>query len=189
MTEVDELWLRACAHDKRAFGDWAGRVERPVRRSLSAFARAIDAEGVVQETLLRMWYFALEEGLTLTGENASQRYACAFARNLARNMARRHRREHLLPPEEMPEDPEVMPISRPRDPFLLQHIQDCLAALKGKLRTAMNARLKHGHQPDEVVAGMLKMKKNTFLQNIVRARVQLDACLTKKGVAEHEELR
>ena len=29
-----------------------GRVERPIRFSLRAFARAVDVEGVVQETLL-----------------------------------------------------------------------------------------------------------------------------------------
>jgi DNA-directed RNA polymerase specialized sigma24 family protein len=189
MTEVDELWLRACAQDKQAFGDWAGRVERPVRRSLERFARAIDVEGVVQETLLRMWELARGHEITLTGENASQRYARTLAYNLARNLARRHRRETLLPPDELPEDPAATPLAPPRDPFLLLHIRDCLAALKGKLKRAMTARLEHGHRPDDVVAGMLKMKKNTFLQNIVRARKQVDECLATKGVHEHEELR
>lgn len=189
MTEVDELWQQACLVDKRAFGDWAGRVERPVRRSLSAFAHAIDVEGVTQETLFRMWRLACHDGLMLEGENASQRYACTMARNLARNMARKHRREHLLPPEELPEDPGALPMAPPSDPFLRRHIQDCLAALKGKLKRAMTARLEHGHQHDDVVARMLEMTKNTLLQNIVRARKQIDACLAKKGVHEHEELR
>lgn len=189
MTEVDELWLRVCMQDKRAFGDWAGRVERPVRRSLSAFARAIDAEGVVQETLLRMWHLACEQGFTLTGENASQRYACTIARNLARNLARKHRREHLLPPEDLPEHPDATLLSPPHDPFLREHIRDCIAELSAKLRNALTARLQGGHKPDSEVARTLKMTQNTFLQNIVRARKQLAACLTQKGVHEHEELR
>lgn len=189
MTEVDELWQQACLVDKQAFGDWAGRVERPVRRSLSAFAHAVDAESVVQETMWRMWIFAREQGLALEGENASQRYACTMARNLARNMARKHRREHLLPPEKMPEDPNAALLSPPSDPFLRRHIQDCIAALSTKLKRAIAARVEHGHRPDDVVARMLKMTKNTFLQNIVRARKQIHACLTRKGVHEHEELR
>jgi DNA-directed RNA polymerase specialized sigma24 family protein len=189
MTEVDELWQQVCLQDRRAFGDWAGRVGRPVRRSLSAFARAIDVESVVQETLFRMWQFASEEGLALEGENASQRYACTMARNLARNLARKHRREQLLPPEDIPEDPGAVLLSPPSDPFLRKIIQDCFAALSAKLERAMKARLEHGHRPDAVVAEMLKMTKNTFLQNIVRARRQLKECLTKKGIHEHEALR
>ena len=48
MTEIDQLWARALTGDRKAFGDWAGRVERPVRRSLWRFARAIDVETVMQ---------------------------------------------------------------------------------------------------------------------------------------------
>src|SRR5262245_59510257 len=92
-----------------------GRVERPVRLSLRAFARAVDVEGVVQETLLRMWMFAQDRERELTGENASLRFAIGMARNIARNEARRLGRERLLPPEDMPEIPTLPePASDPR---------------------------------------------------------------------------
>ena len=41
MTEIDLLWEQACTGDPLAFGDWMGRVERPVLHSLRRFARAV----------------------------------------------------------------------------------------------------------------------------------------------------
>jgi len=72
-----------------AFADWMGRVERLIRLSLRRFARAADVEGVVQETLMRMWLLAREPERRLTGEDASLRYALGMARNIARSEARR----------------------------------------------------------------------------------------------------
>ena len=82
-----------------------------------------------------------------------------------------------------------MPLSPPHDPILRRHILECIASLSAKLNAALTARLEHWHRHDDAVARLLKMTKNTFLQNIVRARRQVDACLKKKGIHEHEVLR
>ena len=67
------------------------------------FARAVDVEGVVQETLMRMWLHARDRGRELEGENASLRFAVGVARNVARSEARRLRREVHLSSGELPE--------------------------------------------------------------------------------------
>jgi DNA-directed RNA polymerase specialized sigma24 family protein len=189
VTDIDRLWLRACAGDKQAFGDWMGRVERPVLRSLWAFARATDTESVVQETMLRMWVHAQDGARPLEGENASLRFAIGLARNLARNMARKQKRERLLPPEELPQGIDDAPADLPPDPLLGRLIEKCIQALTARTRNALRARLERGHIEDRALAGMLRMTLNTFLQNISRARRQLDACLERNGVREHEALR
>lgn len=189
MTELDELWAKARTGDRKAFGDWAGRVERPVRRSLWRFARAIDAETVVQETLQRMWAFARDAERELEGEDASLKFAHRMAYNLARNMARKHGKLKFFPPDELePNAPDDYVEPQP-DPFLMQHIKDCIAALSDKLRAVLGARLARAGEPDAALAERLKMTKNTFLQNIVRARKAVDECLQRKGVHEHEALR
>ena len=189
MTELDQLWVMACMGDRNAFGDWAGRVERPVRRSLRRFARAIDVEAVMQETLHRMWIVACDAAYTLEGENASLRFARAMAHNLARNMARKHGRLTFLPPEVLEPNVPDDHAEPQADPFLMQHIRDCIAALSGRLRSALGARLERGHEHDSVLARSLEMTKNTFLQNVVRARKAVDECLRHKGVHEHEAFR
>lgn len=189
MTDIDRLWFEACAGDKRAFGDWMGRVERPVLHSLWPFARAVDAESVVQETMMRMWVRSQDYAQRLEGENASLRFAIGLARNLARNMARKLKREQLLPPEELPQAAEAALSDPPSDPFLGRLIERCIKALKARGRNALLARLRRGHVGDRELAAMLHMTLNTFLQNISRARRQLDACLERSGVHEHEALR
>lgn len=184
MIELDDLFA-AVTLDRRAFTTWVERVERPIRASLAPFARAVDVEGVVQETLLRMWHVATGQAVVLTGENASLRYAFGMARNLARNEARRLGRLRFLPPEELPE-PEVPPDPAP-DPALLRVLRECLAVLGGKPREALLARLEFGGwQADGQLAARLGMQLNTFLQNIVRARRQLRDCLLRKGVPAGE---
>lgn len=188
MTLIDERFQSMCAGDRRAFAEWMGRVERPIRRSLEPFARAVDVEGVVQETLLRMWLFALDRGHELTGENGSLRFAIGMARNLARNQARRLVREVLLPADEMPE-PAVLD-DPPPDPGLRRVIEECLGRLKGKPLVALRERLDNGHlRDDRRVARAIGMTVNTLLQNIVRARRQLAECLEGKGVHVGELLR
>jgi DNA-directed RNA polymerase specialized sigma24 family protein len=188
MTEIDALWLRVCDGDQVAFGDWMGRVERPIRRSLIPFARAVDAESVVQETLLRMWVQARDRVQELSGDDASLRFAAGMARNLARNMARKYGRELHLPPEGMPE-PSVAP-EPPADPFLRRAIAECFGRLAKKPLLAMRARLADGHHRDDgTLAEQLGMTLNTFLQNIVRARQQLAKCLGAKGVKLQEIAR
>lgn len=188
MTELDALWRRMSGGDRVAFGDWMGRVERPIRRCLYPFARAVDAESVVQETLMRMWVYAGERGAQLTGDDASLRFAIGMARNLARNMARKYGRELLLPPGELPEPP-VAP-EPPPDPSLRRAIRDCFDRLARKPLLAMQARLSGGHHEDDgVLAARIGMTVNTFLQNIVRARRQLAKCLGEKGVELQELAR
>ena len=187
MTEVDELFDAARRGDWSAFTAWMGRVERPIRLSLRPFARAVDVEGVVQETLMRMWIFATDtdSGRELTGDNASLRFGIGMARNLARNEARRNRREQYLPHDELPEVP-VNP-DPPSDPGLRKAIAECLKRVAGRPLEALQARL-HMEGGDHDIARALGMTLNTFLQNVVRARQQLARCLERRGVPLRELL-
>jgi DNA-directed RNA polymerase specialized sigma24 family protein len=180
-TEVDALFARVRGRDAVAFRDWMGRVERPIRMSLGRFARAVDVESIVQETLLRMWLLAAEDGRELEGANASLRFAIGVARNLARNEARRMGRMSFLPPEDLPEIP-LDPTPTP-DPGLAAAIRDCVGRLSTKLRVVLEARVARGAvEADRAIADRLRLKLNTFLQNIVRARQQVRKCLEGKGV-------
>jgi DNA-directed RNA polymerase specialized sigma24 family protein len=184
-TEIDALFARVRERDRVAFGQWMGRVERPIRVNLARFARAVDVEAIVQETLLRMWIVATEGLRELQGPDASLRFAIGMARNLARAEARRNGRLQFLPPEglpEMPTDPEPSP-----DPGLAAAIRDCMARLSPKLRQVLSERIAGGAvHPDRVLANRLRMKLNTFLQSVVRGRQQIRQCLEKKGVPAWE---
>ena len=188
MTEIDELWIEVCGGNRRGFGDWVGRVERPIRRSLFPFAQAVDAEGVVQEALLRMWIYSQERGPELTGENASLRFAIGMARNIARNEARKYGREKLLPPEDLPE--WIVEAEPGTDPFIVRAIRECFWKLARKPFATMQARLQFGAgQSDRAIAAMLGMTLNTLLQNVVRARKQLRECLLGRGIDAEEYIR
>ena len=189
MTDIDRLWSEVCAGDQQAFGDWMGRVERPILRSLGPFARAVDTESVVQETLMRMWHLSQDDSRRLEGENASLRFAIGTAHNLARNMARKQRREHLVPPGILPDGINDAPTDPPRDPLLGRIIEKCIEALSARAKSVLLARLQHGHVDDQTSAGRLRMTLNTFFQNVTRARRHLDECLQKNGVHEHEAFR
>lgn len=181
MTELDRLFAAAREGRVDSFEKWAAQVETPVRLSLRRFARAVDAESIVQETLLRMWVLAQDKYRSLEGENASLRFALGVARNLARAEARRMGRERLLPPEDLPEI-EVHP-DPPSDPRLRAAIDECIQTLAKKPLEALRFRLNYGaFLPDHAIASWLGMTKNTFLQNIVRARRQLAACLEGRGI-------
>ncbi|MEX2530784.1 MAG: hypothetical protein WD960_08425 [Gemmatimonadota bacterium] len=185
-TPLDRLFAEVCQGDEGAFEMWLTRVELPLRRTLQPWARAVDVESVVQETLHRVWIFAQERGETLEGENASLRWAVGVARNVARNEARRFGREQLAPSGDLPEvavEPEPPP-----DPGLVRVLKRCLQALSGRPREALEARLHRGDEEDRALAAELGMKPNTFLQNIVRARKQLRECLTRNGAPVEEFL-
>lgn len=185
MNDLHALFLAAGRGDREAFAQWMGRVERPVRASLARYARAADVEGVLQETLLRMWIFARERGGELQGENASLRFAIGMARNIARSEARRHGRLVFLPPEELP-DEGTMP-EPPVSPSLARLIRECFETLARRPREALAERLHQGAgRADREVAAGLGMTLNTFLQNIVRARRQMRTCLAQKGIAVEE---
>jgi DNA-directed RNA polymerase specialized sigma24 family protein len=187
VARIDDLFARVCRGEHAAFGDWLAEVEIPLRRSLAPWARAVDVESVIQETLLRMWLYAQDRGGELEGENASLRWAVGMARNVARNEARRFGRETYLPPEDLP-PVEVHP-EPPSDPGLGRIIRACLDALTGRPRQALLARLAQGHDtPDRTLAASLRMKVNTFRQNIARARRQVAACLRERGAPIEEHL-
>jgi DNA-directed RNA polymerase specialized sigma24 family protein len=186
-SQVDQLFRRVCDGDPDAFEAWMVRVEVPLRKSLAPWARAVDVESVMQETLLRVWGFALERGHTLEGENASLRWACGVARNVARSEARRFRRETFMPPGELPEPPaEPAP---PPDPALRRIIRACQERLPRRPREALQSRLVEGHaRHDRSLAQALGMTLNTFRQNIVRARKKMAECLRENGAPIEEVL-
>jgi DNA-directed RNA polymerase specialized sigma24 family protein len=181
VSEIDRLWELVCIGDRVGTGDWMGRVERPIRAALRPYARAVDTEAITQETLLRMWGFAQDDGFELTGENASLRYAIRVAQGLARNDARKRGRAVLLPPEDMPEI-AVQP-DEPLSPAFVKAVAECWELVTGKPRMAIAARMSWGAaRPDRETAEALSMTTNTFLQNVVRARRQLAGCLAGKGI-------
>jgi DNA-directed RNA polymerase specialized sigma24 family protein len=182
LSEIDYAFEQTRAGDAEAFAAWVRLVEFPLRGSLRRFARAVDVEAVMQEGLLRMWRLA--PALRLEGEDASLRFSLRLLHNLAVSEARRLRRF-----EPLDTDPTGgPPLNRvdpdpPSDPLLRRVIQDCIARLPRQPRVAILARLQEGgHHPDSVLAGRLNMKKNTFLQNVVRARKLLAKCLEGRGV-------
>ena len=183
MSDVDDLWARVRSGDRIAFGDWMGRVERPIRFSLSRFARNVESEVVVQETLMRMWLLA-QEPRELKGPDASLRFAIGMARNIALGEARRREREVSLPEDDVIEEPRPEP---PSDPGLARAIRDCLDRLTGQVAKAIVARIESGHRlSDRALAQLVGMTTNTLLQNIVRARRKIADCLEAKGVPREE---
>ena len=129
-----------------------------------------------------MWLFSQDRSRPLSGENASLRFAIALARNVGRSEARRLGCETLLPPENLPEpaaDPDP-----PSDPGLRRAILACVERLAARPLEALRARTQLGGLlPDRDIAARVGMSINTFLQNIVRARKQVAACLEQKGIS------
>jgi DNA-directed RNA polymerase specialized sigma24 family protein len=159
--------------------------EPPLRKSLRGFARYVDVEGVVQEGLLRMWRLA--PSLSLTGENASLRYALRLVRHLAVDETRRLGKatpEDLEDLKRLPE-PTVDP-DPPTDESLRMAIRRCFEKLPRRPHEALAARLRGGS--DRSLDEGLGIKINTFLQNSVRARKLLDECLQRAGVKVQEYL-
>ncbi len=185
MTDLDRAFARARLGDEGGFAEWVGRVERPIRASLRPYARAVDVEGVVQETLMRMWVLARDASRELSGEDASLRFAIGMARNLARNEARRYGREVHLPAGDPPEPAWTDP---PADPLLRRAILECLEQLAGQPRRALEIVLRFGHRANRALSQTLGMTSNTFLQNVARARKQVAACLEGKGLDLREIL-
>ena len=186
VNRVDEAFRSVASGDRDAFAEWMGLVEIPLRRSLARFARAVDVEVIVQETLLRMWVFAQEPQRTLEGENASLRFACRVARLVAFEETRRQRRAVAVDIEALERLPECVFQPEPPDPALARAIRECLARLPEKPRKAIEARVAEGYRPDRDLAQMLAMKLNTFIQNIVRGRTFLAECLERRGVSLRE---
>ena len=173
--------------DPRAFGAWLAGAEPRVRDSLRSFARVIDVEAVLQETLLRVWQVAprfVADGRP----NGLLRLAIRIGRNLALSEVRRTRAtpvagddlEHVLAAAEAPRAP---------DPMLRRAIGECRDKLPARPREALDARLASaGGQDDHDLAAGVGMRLNTFLQNVTRARQLLADCLSRRGVAIHLEI-
>ena len=184
MNEADLLFEVARRGDAEAFANWMALVEHPVRGSLRRFARAIDAESALQETFLRMWRASQDRGRAFVGENASLRFTLRVARIVALEEVRRGKLDHPVSLDDL--DPSSEPSIDPMPPFdegLLKAIKDCVSRLRGKPRDALLTRLVRGHeQSDRDNAATLGMAVNTFLQNVVRARKSVAACLEGKSL-------
>ena len=168
--------------DQHAFAEWVARVEPVLWRSLRSFAASADVEGIVQETLLRMWVLAPR--LELSGKNASVRYAMRLARNLAISEARRHKRIHLVAPEALErEADESLPDAGDLTDPLQAAVRLCIEKLPERPRQALEARLEDdGASADRTLAELLDMAVNTFHKNLSRARALLAECLGRHGM-------
>jgi len=186
--DLDVYLAAILGGDTRAFGGWMSGAEPRVRDSLRSFAQVIDVEAVLQETLLRTWQVAprfVADGRP----NGLLRMAIRIGRNLAISEVRRMKAT--------PTDGEALeaalaagdrPMSAP-DPMLRKAIAECRDKLPAKPRQALDARLASaGGQDDDDLATALRMKLNTFLQNVTRARQLIADCLGKRGVAIDLEL-
>lgn len=163
-------------------------VEIPLRRSLQRYARAADVEVVLQETFVRMWLVADDRQRLLEGPNAAVKFAFAVARNVAFEEIRRCRQDRFVDLDSLDSLPEGRVEPDPPDPALARAIQDCMGRLPRQAQKALSARVREGVLPDRELARTLRMKVNTFLQNIVRARRLLRACLERRGVRLEEVL-
>lgn len=175
----DALLPAIASGDVQAFASWLAEGEPRIRLSLARFARAVDTEAVLQETLLRLWQVAPRVTLDERGDCLA-RLGVQIARNLALDHVRRSRRservEELALLEESSEP-------TPGDPLLREVIRGCVQRLPKQPAAALSCRLEnHGREPDETLAQRLGMQPNTFLKNFGRARQLLLDCLTRAGV-------
>ena len=178
MTDLDCHLPAILAGDPDAFGRWVAGAELSLRAGLRAFAGYVDTEAVLQEALLRVWQVAPRfrpDGRA----NGLLRLGCRIARNLATDEVRRGR----LHAGAFDADPVVEMASSGSDPLLRRAIAECRDELPEKPAAALSARLAAaGAEPDATVADRLGMRKNTFLQNVTRARRLLHECLSHRGI-------
>jgi RNA polymerase sigma-70 factor (ECF subfamily) len=182
--DADLHLARIAEGDADAFAAWLSAAEHEVRLSLRAFAAVVDTEAVLQEALLRVWQAAprvVPDGRP----NALLRFAVRTARNTALSELRR-RRSRVLEPEAFERAADAASLDAAGegpDVLLREATRECVERLPPKPREAMVARL-HGSGlvPDERLAEGLSMRKNTFLQNVTRAKRALLECLREKGI-------
>lgn len=187
--DLDEHLGAIIDGDARAFAAWLSGAEPRVRDSLRSFAAAVDVEAVLQETLLRVWQVAprlIPDGRP----NSLVRFAIRIGRNLAISEVRRLR---ARPTDDDDLDAALAAAEAPADapdPLLRRAIAECRDKLPPRPREALEARLASaGAQRDENLAARLGMRRNTFLQNVTRARQLLADCLERRGVAIDVEIR
>lgn len=136
----------------------------------------------MQEALLRCWQLAPR----CAGDgrpNGLLRFGLRAAHNLAVSELRRQR-VALAEQHELLRQADATAIDwSPPDPLLRQLIADCRERLPRQPRRALSARLDNaGADADRALAASLGMQRNTFLQNITRARRLLADCLRRAGV-------
>ena len=186
---TDALVAAIALGDSDAFAQWMRGAERPLRLSLRRYAAVVDTEAVLQETLLRIWQIAPRfqpdgkpDGLL--------RLAYRIAHNLAVSEIRSRNAEQSAKDALANEHEEaaIEPASDP-DPTLARAIKTCLELLSGKPKQAMMLRLTGDGRSDTRLAEILKMTRNTFLQNITRARKALIECLERHDIYLDEVTR
>ncbi len=183
MSDLDVSLSAIASGDTAAFATWLASAELPMRDALRSFAAAVDTEAVLQESLLRVWQIAPR--VERDGRaNSLLRVGIRIARNLAISTARRAKRE--VPGDDGYDD-HLEADYTPPDPLLRMQIEGCKDQLPEKPRQALEARL-FGGEADAQLAERLRMRTNTFLQNITRARKMLAECLGKNGVDLAQEL-
>ena len=185
MTTIESTQLEAiAAGDQEAFAAWLAGAEPRLRLSLASFARAVDVEAVMQESLLRVWRLAPRfepdgrpDGLL--------RLASRIARNLALDEVRSRRipmiefatLAQLAHEDDVPDPPDDS------DGELLKNtIERCIEDLPPRPRQVLDAHLDSAGRPEQEVAATLDMKRNTFYQYLRRARTMLADCLERHGV-------
>jgi DNA-directed RNA polymerase specialized sigma24 family protein len=181
----DALLPAIAAGDVQAFAVWLRHGEPRIRLSLKRFARAIDAEAVLQETLLRLWQVAPRVSVDEAGD-ALARLGVHIAHNLAVDHVRRERRladqqrRALLALQSEPEPATTLGES---DPLLQRQVRECVERLPTQPAAALQARIENqGGDADEALAARLGMQLNTFLKNFGRARKLLLECLAGRKV-------
>jgi DNA-directed RNA polymerase specialized sigma24 family protein len=179
----DALLPAIAAGDVQAFASWLSTAEPRLRLSLRRFARSVDTEAVLQETLLRLWQVAPRVQLDPQGDGLV-RLGVHIAHNLAIDQVRRdERRERAAEAQRLEADAGPELEEPPPDPLLRELIRGCSERLPEQPKAVLACRLEnHGAEPDETLAERLGMRLNTFLKNFGRARQLLLDCLAKAGV-------
>jgi RNA polymerase sigma-70 factor (ECF subfamily) len=184
MVDLDRELDAVAAGDPDAFARWVAGAEPALRVALRSLAARVDCEAVLQEALLRVWQVAprcQRDGR----DNALLRLGLRIARNLAIDELRRVGRVDAMDEEGLTAAAvaEAQAAAGAPDPLLRKAIEECRKALPGKPAAALQARIDAaGSEPDAVLAERVRMKLNTFLQNVTRARKLLAACLERRGV-------
>ncbi len=177
MTNLDVHLPAIAAGDTRAFAMWMAHAEHPLRASLRSFAGQVDVEAVLQEALLRVWQVAPRfepDGK----DNGLLRLGHRIARNLCISEVRKRRGAPVALSEE-----ELELDAQPSDPLLRKTLAMCHEKLPTQPARALRARIEaQGNERDIDTASRLQMTKNTFLQNLTRARKLLAECLKKNGI-------
>lgn len=154
-------------------------VEMPIRLSLRSFARAVDVECVVQDTLVQMW-IRRGEGCGPLGENASLRYAIEAARDVARSQASRTGCEALLPHDDVPE--LELPPDMEADLALRKAMLDCFNKLEPEEEHNLRWRMELGWVRDVHFAEKYHMTTAALSETIARARKRVVRCLAQQGI-------